>query len=418
MSKQDGRGRQVTTEEVDDPAASILHVDLDAFFASVELLDRPELRERPVIVAHEGPRSVVTAANYVARRYAVNSAMPLAVALRRCPGAVVLAPHYERYERYSREVMDMLRDVTPLVEPLSVDEAFLDVAGARTLFGSPWRIATALRERVLAHTGLTISVGVASTKFVAKLASSRAKPDGLLVVPAADTLAFLHPLPISALWGVGASTEARLRSLGLSTIGDVAQTPLDVLVGWIGPAGGRKLHDLAHGRDPRPVTTTRFEKSIGNERTYGEDIVGEEAVHRELLRLSHRVGSRLRAAGLVGRTVSLKFRLPDFTTYTRSRTLAEPTDSAHRIYAEMRDLYAQLRGTTDRVRLLGVRAEQLSVAGGGAPALWDDDAAWRDAEQALDALAERFGAGAVRPAALLDPAAERPRRWIEDWHRG
>ncbi|MCU1534922.1 MAG: polymerase, partial [Glaciihabitans sp.] len=272
MSKQDGSTRQVSAAAADDGRAHILHVDMDAFYASVELLTRPELRGLPVIVGHPGQRSVVTAATYEARKYGVNSAMPMSIALRRCPNAIVLEPHFDRYSHYSKIVMDLCRDLTPLVEPLSIDEAYLDVAGARRLLGSPFEIATLLRARVLASTGLTCSVGVAATKFVAKLASSRAKPDGLLFVPLEGTLAFLHPLPISALWGVGAKTEERLSRLGLRTVGDVAQTPLAALQKMLGVAGGQKLHDLAWARDPRAVTVEREEKSIGHESTFEYDV--------------------------------------------------------------------------------------------------------------------------------------------------
>jgi len=254
VSKQDGTSRQVSAERVDDPAAHIMHVDMDAFFASVELLERPELVGKPVIVGHRSQRSVVTAATYEARHFGVNSAMPMAVALRRCPHAVVLEPHFDRYAYYSKRVMQILGDITPHVEQLSVDEAFLDVAGARRLLGDSWTIGTRLRERVYSETGLRCSAGAAATKFVAKLASSRAKPDGLLVIPAAETVDFLHPLPVSALWGVGGKSEEVLVRLGLRTVGDLAHAPLEMLRRAIGDAGAQRLHELAWGRDPRSVT--------------------------------------------------------------------------------------------------------------------------------------------------------------------
>src|SRR5680860_389093 len=238
MGKQDGSERQVTTAPVDDSTATILHIDLDAFFVSVELLDHPENVDRPVIVGHRSGRSVVTAANYIARRFGVNSAMPMALALRKCPQAVVLEPHMSAYKHYSDRVMSIFDDITPLVEPLGIDEAFLDVAGARRLHGSPAVIGAWIRSRVESETGLTCSVGAASTKFVAKLASGRAKPNGLLVIPADDTIAFLHPLPVGALWGVGATTEQTLLRLGLKRIGDIANTPLAVLQTTLGEAGG------------------------------------------------------------------------------------------------------------------------------------------------------------------------------------
>ena len=407
MSKQDGTGRQVSAEPVDDPAAHIMHVDMDAFYASVELLDRPELVGKPVIVGHPSARSVVTAATYEARRYGVNSAMPMAVALRRCPHAIVLEPHFERYAHYSRRVMQILGEVTPHVEQLSVDEAFLDVAGAWRLLGSSWRIGTMLRERVYRETGLRCSAGAAATKFVAKLASSRAKPDGLLVVPAEGTLDFLHPLPVSALWGVGGKSEEVLARLGLRTIGDVAHAPVDMLRHAIGDAGAERLHELSWGRDPRAVTPGREEKSIGHETTFETDRTDAAELHRVLLQLSDGVGQRLRRAGVLGRTVSIKLRFSDFTTITRSRTLAEPTDLGRRVYAAARELYDQANSSARPVRLIGVRAEQLVGDGAAMLGLWDDDEGWREAEQTVDAIAERFGSGAVRPAALLSPAVQR-----------
>lgn len=401
MSKQDGSGRQVTDTPNDDASARILHVDMDAFFASVELLSRPELRGQPVIVGHRGQRSVVTAATYEARAYGVNSAMPMAVALRRCPHAVVLEPHYDRYQAASRQVMAILGDVTPLVEPLSIDEAFLDVGGARALFGPPWHIGRMLRERIHAETGLVASVGAASTKFVAKLASSRAKPDGLLVVPHDDTLAFLHPLPISALWGVGRATEEKLARLGLRTVGDVAETPVDTLRRAVGEAGAAKLHALAWARDPRSVTPERAEKSIGHESTYERDLSDLAHIDRELLRLSDAVAKRLRSGGWVARTVAVKVRFGDFTTLTRSQTLAEPTDVAQRIAAEARALFRAAGADGRGIRLLGVRAENLLPTGAVERGLWDDDEGWRETEETMDALTARFGSAAIQRASLL-----------------
>lgn len=406
MGRQDGSARQVSAASVDSSTATILHVDLDAFFASVELLDRPELVDRPVVVAHDSARSVVTAANYPARRYGVRSAIPLARALQLCPSAIVLEPHFEKYRHYSRQVMAIFDDMTPLVERLGIDEAFLDVAGARGVLGSPAEIAALIRGRVRAETGLACSVGAAATKFVAKLASGRAKPDGLLVVPGPETLAFLHPLPIGALWGVGAVTEKALLGRGLHTIGDLAQTPVAVLRRIVGEAGAVKLHDLANGIDPRRVTRDTVEKSIGHEVTFEVDIADATVLRRELLRQATQVGRRLRAAGIEGRTVVLKLRYADFTTITRSRTLPEATDVGRRIADEVRSLYDAL-GAHPPVRLIGVRMEQLVEVGAGAKGLWDDDEGWRDAERAIDDLGERFGRDLVRPASLLRPAGER-----------
>ena len=406
VSKQDGSGRQVSAAPVDDVTATVLYVDMDAFYASVELLDHPELRGKPVIVGHRSLRSVVTAATYEARKYGVNSAMPMAVALRRCPQAIVLEPHFERYTHWSEVVMGLLGDVTPRVETLSIDEAFLDVSGALRLLGTPWQIGTALRERVERETGLHCSVGAAATKFVAKLASSRAKPNGLLVVPEVATLDFLHPQPVSALWGVGGKSEEVLQRLGLRTVGDLAHTPLDTLRHAIGDAGATRLHELAWGRDPRAVSPGREEKSVGHEMTFETDRTDAVQLHRELLRLSDAVGVRLRRAGVAARTVVLKLRFDDFTTITRSRTLAEPTDLGRRLYEESRSLYDTANPSGRPVRLIGVRGEQLvgAVAGLG---LWDDDEQWRDAETAVDAVSTKFGRGAVKPAALLKETQQR-----------
>lgn len=401
MSKQDGSGRQVTTTPVDDSSATVLHIDMDAFFASVELLDHPELVDKPVIVGHRSGRSVVTAANYVARRYGVNSAMPMSIALRKCPSAIVLEPHYRRYQDYSAQVMGIFSDVTPLVEPLSIDEAFLDVAGARRIYGSPATIGALIRRRVEEETGLTCSVGAASSKFIAKLASSRAKPNGMLVIPAESTLAFLHPLPVSALWGVGQTTEKALHRLGLRHIGDIANTPLEVLQGSLGEAAGRKLHDLAWARDPRSVTVEREEKSVGHETTFEHDVTDVDRLRSEILRLSDAVAVRLRRSGSVGRTVVLKLRYTDFTTVTRSRTLPEPTNVGRRIYDEAVASFELLAARGIRVRLIGVRVEHLSDGDGAGVGLWDPDDDWREAELAVDSVTAKFGRGTVRPASHL-----------------
>ncbi|SEI08967.1 MULTISPECIES: DNA polymerase IV [unclassified Leifsonia] len=403
MGRADGSQRQVSASDVDDSEAAILHVDMDAFFASVELLERPDARGKPAIVGHAGGRGVVTSATYEARRYGVRSAMPMSQALRLCPNAIILTPHYERYTRYSAAVMDIFHEVTPLVEPLSIDEAFLDVSGARRLLGSPRRIAELIRSRVFEETGLTCSVGVAATKFMAKLASGRAKPDGLLVIPRAETLAFLRPLPVGALWGVGASTQASLERMGLLTVADLADAPLHVLQKAIGDAGGRRLHDLANGRDARRIVTESREKSIGHENTFGVDVGDLDTLRREFLRLSGRVGERLRKHELVARTVAIKVRFSDFRTITRSRTLAEPTNVGRRLFEEAWDVFGAL-GLDVRqtpLRLIGVRAEQLLDAGGDALALWDPDEEWRETERTLDAVSARFGRGAIGPASLV-----------------
>jgi DNA polymerase-4 len=390
----------------------MLHVDMDAFYASVEVRRRPELRGKPVIVGGAGPRGVVSAASYEARVFGVRSAMPGARARRLCPHGVFLPPDFTEYTAASRAVMAIFRDVTPLVEPLSLDEAFLDVSGARRLLGSPARIGALIRDRVADEQRITCSVGVASTKFVAKLASTRAKPDGLLVVPAAAVVAFLHPLPVAALWGVGEKTEQQLVRLGLHTVGDIANTPRSTLVRALGRASGAHLHALAWGRDERSVVPHEPDKSIGAEETFARDVDDPAVVRRELLRLSERTAGRLREAGLVGRTVSVKIRFADFTTITRSRTLRDPTDVAQEIFATARGLYEALGLDRARLRLVGVRLEGLAEAE-TAPRqmlLGDRLHGRRAAEQAAGRAAQRFGSGAVRPASLVgdEPQSSRP----------
>jgi DNA polymerase-4 len=415
MGKQDGRDRQVSDSEVDDSTATILHADLDAFFASVELLDHPELIGKPVIVGHPSARSIVTAATYEARKFGVNSALPMAIALRRCPQAIILEPHYERYTHYSKQVMAIFDDLTPRVEKLGIDEAFLDVAGARTVFGSPMQVAQLLRDRVRAETGLIVSVGAAATKFVAKVASGMSKPDGLLVVPAERTTAFLHPLPIAKLWGVGGKTEELLLTRGYRTIGDLAAASIDSLRATLGESAAQRLHDLAWGRDPRRVHDRPDEKSIGHEMTFETDVTDPEVIRRELLRLSNMVAVRLRKAGMRARTVVLKLRFGDFTTITRSHTIPEPTDLGRTIYEEVRGIYDSLGKHDARIRLVVVRAEQLLDSGAIALGLWDESEGWRDAEQTMDAATARFGRGAIRPARLLGREADaRPRMGQRD----
>ncbi len=415
MGKQDGTSRHVTRDGVDDSTATILHVDMDAFFASVELLDHPELVGKPVIVGHRSARSIVTAATYEARKFGVNSALPMSIALRRCPDAIILEPHFERYQHYSSMVMQIFDEVTPLVERLGIDEAFLDVAGARTVFGSPLQVAQLIRARVRAETGLVCSVGAASTKFVAKLASGLSKPDGLLVVPADEAVGLLHPLPIAKLWGVGGKTEEVLRGRGLHTIGDVARASRETLLRAVGEAGAERLHDLAWGIDPRRVHTRAEEKSVGHEMTFETDITDPSVVRTELLRMSNMVAVRLRKASMMGRTVVLKLRFSDFTTITRSRTITEPTDLGRRIYEEVCEIYEALGRQDAPIRLVGVRAEQLLDASAVQFGLWDESEGWREAEDVMDAASAKFGRGAVKPARLLGRSGyDRPRMGQRD----
>jgi DNA polymerase-4 len=392
------------TGPVDDTGATILHVDMDAFYASVELRRRTELKGLPVIVGGSGSRGVVLAATYEARAYGVHSAMPMMRARRLCPQAVVLPPDFSTYQDVSRGVMEIFRSITPLVEPLSLDEAFLDVTGAQRRLGSPAQIGAWIKARIADEQSITCSVGVATTKFVAKLASARCKPDGLLVVPADGVVEFLHPLPVGALWGVGERTEEQLHRLGLRTVGDLAHVPVSTLTRALGQAVGSHLAALAWGRDERKVVPSEPDKSIGAEETFPRDVDDPAVVRRELLRLSERTAARLREQGYVGRTVSIKVRFADFSTLTRARTLRESTDVGKEVYAAATALYDALGLQRARIRLVGVRVEGLVPASGSARQLelGARDSGWREAEQAVDRAARRFGAGAVRPAALVN----------------
>lgn len=391
----------------DDTGCTILHVDMDAFFASVEIRNDPSLRGKPVVVGG-GTRGVVAAASYEARRYGVRSAMPMSQALRRCPHAVVVPPNRTAYNDASASVMAILRDVTPLVQPLSLDEAFLDVAGAMRAQGRPAVIAAHIRERVAADLDLSCSVGVAPSKFVAKVASARCKPDGMLVVPADGVLAFLHPLPVTVLWGVGARTAEPLRRLGIRTIGDLAATPRDTLGRAVGESMAEHLYGLAHGIDPRAVRTDDIEKSISADHTVEIDLTEAAEVRRELLRLAGEVGRRVRDRGFVARTVGIKIRFADFTTITRVRTLPTWTDTTATIYDTAAELYAALKLDRPRIRLVGVKCENLREPGAVAEQLSFDDLLTgagpaRATDPVLDAARQRFGAGAIGFATLLRP---------------
>src|SRR3954466_2539119 len=378
-------------------------VERDAFFASVEVRRHPELAGTPVIVGGAGNRGVGTSATYEARRYGVHAAMPTSRALRLCPTATVLPGDLALYAEVSRSVMALFRSITPLVEPLSMDEAFLDVSGAGRRLGDAAEIGEYLRARVFDEQGITCSVGVAGTKFVAKLASTAAKPDGLLVVRPAEVMGFLHPLPVGALWGVGARSEEVLLRLGLRTVGDLAHVPVRTLQRAVGPAAGAHLHELSWGRDPRRVVPDEPDRSTGAEETFGTDVDDPVVIHRELLHLAERTAGRLRSTGHLTRTVTLKVRFADFTTITRSRTLKVPTDVGQELYDTARGLFDALGLDRARIRLVGVRAEGLVEADSTARQLelGAPDHGRRDAELAADRASRRFGAGAVRPATLL-----------------
>jgi DNA polymerase-4 len=393
---------------------TILHLDLDAFFASVEQLDDPALRGRPVIVGGTGGRGVVCAASYEARRFGVRSAMPTGRARRLCPEGVFLPPRFERYAGLSDRVFGIYRRFTPLVEPLSLDEAFLDATESRALHGDGPAIARALKRAVRDECGLAVSAGVAEVKLAAKIATDLGKPDGLVVVPEGGVRAFLAPLPVGRLWGVGEVTEAALRKLGATTIGELAALPEAVLATAVGASSARHLRALALGDDPRPVVPDEAARSIGAEDTFAEDLGGRAALERELLAQAGRVGRRLRAAGLRGHVVTLKVKYADFTLVTRRTTLPEATDDDRAIFEAA---CAQLERVDlgRAVRLTGVSVSgfageeeraQLDLFGGGA-APRPDAARRRALNAALDAIADRFGEGAVTRA---DEADAKPRR--------
>ena len=390
------------SDESDEAGATILHADLDAFYASVEQRDDPRLRGRPVIVGG----GVVLAASYEAKAFGVRTAMGGAEARRLCPRAVVVPPRFEAYVAASKAVFAVFEDTTPLVEGLSIDEAFLDVGGLRRLVGSPRSIAERLRDSVRERVGLAITVGVARTKFLAKVASGVAKPDGLLVVAPDAELAFLHPLPVERLWGVGKATSAKLRARGITTVAEVAILPEAVLVSMLGPGAGRHLHALAHNRDPRPVQVGRRRRSIGSQHALGRARAlrghDPEDVDAVLVNLVDRVTRRLRAADRVGRTVTLRLRFDDFTRATRSRTLPRPTDRTDTILEVARDLLAAARPLIHRqgLTLVGVAVANLDDAD-AVQLLLPFGGDGRALDAALDDVRARFGAAALTRAVLL-----------------
>ncbi|MDQ3986921.1 MAG: DNA polymerase IV [Actinomycetota bacterium] len=384
----------------------ILHVDMDAFYAAVETIKDPSLVGRPVVVGGMGNRGVVTSASYEARTFGVKSAMPIVTARRLCPHAAYLPNDFTAYQDYSHRIQEVFLSYSPLVEPLSLDEAFIDVSGSIKLFGDPVTIAKAIKKDVSAI-GLTCTVGVGYSKFIAKLASARAKPDGLLKVGQSEIESWLHPLPVTALWGVGEQTAEALRRLGLKTVGDVARLSKRTLERSLGNAVGAHLHELANGIDDRQVTPYEPAKSVGSENTYEHDLDNEDDVLREVLRLAERTAGRLRAKRLCARTVTLKIRFSNFKTITRSKTLAEATASGTELYEVARDLYLRLSPERPRIRLLGVAGtglvpgppkRQLDLLGAGDVTTKRDEVT-----RAVDDIRVRFGETALSPAALLDP---------------
>ena len=391
-----------------EQACSILHIDMDAFFASVEVSTRPELVGKQVIVGHTGGRGVVLSATYQARARGVHSAMPMSRALRLAPNAVVVEPSMNKYAEVSRRVMDIFQQMTPLVQPLSIDEAFLDVSGAIKLIGTPLHIAREIRRLVWEQEGITCSVGIAPSMFVAKLATNRAKPDGIYVITPNQVIEFLHQLPITAMWGVGAKTAEQLGRLGLTTVADIANTPVPTLARVIGQAHAEHLSELAWGRDPRTVTPEHTERSIGAERTFDSDTDDLAELSTHLMSLSDTVARKLRSAELATRTISIKVRFADFKTVTRSKTLVNPTDTAQEIYQVAQSLLDAMNLQRIRVRLVGVRAENL-VPGIEVPEQLQFGArtsGWREAERVLDKVTAKFGKSKLRQARLISPESQ------------
>ena len=379
--------------------ATILHADLDAFYASVEQRDDPTLRGRPVIVG----AGVVLAASYEAKAHGVRTAMGGAQARRLCPQAVVVPPRMGVYAKASRAVFEVFRQTTPLVEGLSIDEAFLDVGGLRRVSGTPTEIAARLRSEVRGRVGLPITVGVARTKFLAKVASGVAKPNGLLVVPPDGELAFLHPLPVERLWGVGPVTAGKLRDRGIICVGEVAELAEAALVSMVGQASGRHLHALAHNRDPRPVDVGRRRRSIGSQRALGRSPKSPNDLDAVVIGLVERVTRRMRTAGRAGRTVVLRLRFDDFSRATRSHTLPWPTAHTHTILVTARALLATAMPMIQRqgITLVGVAVANLDDGGAIQLTLPFDRHSGVALDAALDGVRDRFGPGAVTRAVLL-----------------
>jgi DNA polymerase-4 len=378
----------------------IIHCDMDAFYASVAELDDPTLRGKPVVVG-AGIRGVVLSANYAARKYGIRAAMPVGRAKRMAPNAIFVSPDHQRYSEISEKVMQIFSSFTPFVEPLSLDEAFLDITGAQKLLGTPREIGQAIRKRVHEECGITCSVGIAPNKFIAKLASGHCKPNGLLEIKADRILIFLHPLPVSDLWGVGPKTAEQLQRLGLKTVSDLANMPLDTLKRALGDATGEHLYELSWGRDFRSVIPDEPDKSISAAETFSYDIEDPEIILREYLRLTEKASARLRDKELYAKTISIKVRFADFSTITRSKTLPLPISSTQEIYQVVKDLYQALKLDRARLRLVGVSLENLRESAPQQLMLGQRDKGWREAESAIDRATERFGEESVRPARLF-----------------
>jgi DNA polymerase-4 len=394
--------------EPTEGTATILHVDMDAFYASVAERDDPSLRGKAVVVG-AGARGVVLSANYAARKYGIRAAMPVGRAKRMAPHAIFVTPDHSRYSEVSAKVMEIFDSFTPLVEPISLDEAFLDVTGARKLLGTGREIAVEIRRQVEASEGITCSVGIAPSKFIAKLASGHCKPNGILEIPADRILNFLHPLPVNAIWGVGPKTAETLERLGLRTVADIANLPRATLIRALGQASGASLYELAWGRDYRDVTPNEPDKSISAAETFAQDIDDPEEILQEFLRLTEKAAARLRENNYYAKTISIKVRFADFSTISRSKTLPLPIDSTHEIYEIAKSLYLALNLDRARLRLVGISLDNLSEAAPEQLLLGARERGWREADTAIDQAKLRFGGGSVRPGRLIKKSSADPK---------
>lgn len=381
----------------------ILHLDMDAFYPSVEVLDNPELKGKPVIVGGSRERGVVSSASYEARKFGVHSAQPVATAVRLCPGGIFLPGRMWRYKEISDRVFEIFRRFTPLVEPLSIDEAFLDVTGSERLFGLPEVIADKIKATVFQEIGLTVSAGVAPSKFVAKIASDMDKPDGLTVVPADKVREFLDPLPISKMWGVGKVTQKAFARLNIHTFSDLQRMPVQFLERRFGKQG-LKMHELSMGIDDREVVPFHEVKSMGHEETFSSDILDPETAKKELLSLANRVARRLRRNGLEGRTVTLKVKYSDFKRITRSHTLTKFTDDGHEIYVKVCRLLEKTAVGKKPVRLLGISISHFSSGSNDQLSLFagkEEMRSQKHLHNALDTIQDKFGDKGIRPGTLI-----------------
>lgn len=379
----------------------ILHVDMDSFFVEVERLSRADLRDRPVAVGGTGNRGVIASASYEARRSGVRSAQPTSVARRLCPELIVVSPSHGKYGELSGRVFEVFSSFTPRVEGLSLDEAFLDVTGLRHHYGSPVEVGQEIRAKIRSDVGLPSSVGVASTKFVAKLASKAAKPDGLRHIDSLGQQKFLHALPVEELWGVGPATLAGLQRLGIATVGDLATLPESTISAALGPSQGAHLHALANGIDDRSVEPSSETKQISVEETYSHDLEGRSLVESALLAHAQRLAMRLRQASARPRTISLKVRYDDFTTVTRSRTRSEGIDGFRDIFKIAKEMLSDVPAERP-VRLLGLAGSSFDTVAGGTQLLLGEDDSWTRVSRVVGDVEDRFGPASVEPARLLD----------------